>query len=96
MLTLRLAGGSDVVYEGPLDSLANLTSDGAAVLVEDGTLIGAVEEAGDGLAGDERAALEADPGARGSHRRSRRPRHVIQDLIRQDLVRLRGGRGAAG
>lgn len=45
MLTLGLAGGLDPVYEARLDSPENFTYDGAAVLVEDGTVVAAIEEA---------------------------------------------------
>ncbi len=45
MLTLGLAGGLDPVHESRLDSPENFTYDGAAVLVEDGTVIAAIEEA---------------------------------------------------
>lgn len=45
MLTLGLAGGLDPVHEARLDSPENFTYDGAAVLVEDGTVIAAIEEA---------------------------------------------------
>jgi carbamoyltransferase len=45
MLTLGLAGGLDPVHEARLDSPENFTYDGAAVLVEDGTVIAGIEEA---------------------------------------------------
>lgn len=45
MLTLGLAGGLDPVHEARLDTPENFTYDGAAVLVEDGTVVAAVEEA---------------------------------------------------
>lgn len=45
MLTLGLAGGLDPVHEARLDSPENFTYDGAAVLVEDGTVVAAIEEA---------------------------------------------------
>ncbi|PYQ55792.1 MAG: nodulation protein [Acidobacteria bacterium] len=44
MLTLGLAGGLDPVHEARLDSPDNYTYDGAAVLVEDGAVVAAVEE----------------------------------------------------
>jgi carbamoyltransferase len=44
MLTLGLAGGLDPVYEEFLDSPSNYTYDGAAVLVEDGRVVAAMEE----------------------------------------------------
>ena len=44
MLTLGLAGGLDPVHEARLDSPDNYTYDGAAVLVEDGVVVAAVEE----------------------------------------------------
>ncbi len=45
MLTLGLAGGLDPVHEARLDSPENFTYDGAAVLIEDGTVIAGIEEA---------------------------------------------------
>lgn len=45
MLTLGLAGGLDPVHEARLDAPENFTYDGAAVLVEDGTVVAAIEEA---------------------------------------------------
>jgi carbamoyltransferase len=45
MLTLGLAGGLDPVHEARLDSPENFTYDGAAVLVEDGIVVAAIEEA---------------------------------------------------
>jgi carbamoyltransferase len=44
MLTLGLAGGLDPVYETRLDTPENYTYDGAAVLVEDGRVVAAIEE----------------------------------------------------
>ncbi|HYQ04936.1 MAG TPA: carbamoyltransferase C-terminal domain-containing protein [Polyangiaceae bacterium] len=44
MLTLGLAGGLDPVHAQVLDSAENYTYDGAAVLLEDGEVIAAVEE----------------------------------------------------
>lgn len=44
MLTLGLAGGLDLVHEEFLDTPENYTYDGAAVLVEDGKVVAAVEE----------------------------------------------------
>lgn len=44
MLALGLAGGLDVVHEEFLDSPENYTYDAAAVLVEDGKVIAAIEE----------------------------------------------------
>ncbi|MBZ5509347.1 MAG: nodulation protein [Acidobacteriia bacterium] len=44
MLTLGLAGGLDPVHEEFLDTPENYTYDGAAVLVEDGKVVVAVEE----------------------------------------------------
>lgn len=44
MLSLGLAGGLDVVHEEFLDSPENYTYDAAAVLVEDGKVIAAMEE----------------------------------------------------
>ncbi|HTQ81304.1 MAG TPA: carbamoyltransferase C-terminal domain-containing protein [Thermoanaerobaculia bacterium] len=45
MLSLGLAGGLDPVHESRLDSPENFTYDGAAVLVEDGVVVAAIEEA---------------------------------------------------
>lgn len=45
MLTLGLAGGLDPVHDSQLDSPANFTYDGAAVLAEDGVVVAAVEQA---------------------------------------------------
>jgi carbamoyltransferase len=45
MLALGLAGGLDPVHEARLDTPENFTYDGAAVLVEDGTVVAAIEEA---------------------------------------------------
>src|SRR5262245_3944211 len=44
MLTLGLAGGLDPVHEDFLDTPDNYTYDGAAVLVEDGRVVAAMEE----------------------------------------------------
>lgn len=44
MLTLGLAGGLDPVHDSRLDSPANFTYDGAAVLTEDGVVVAAVEQ----------------------------------------------------
>ena len=45
MLTLGLAGGLDPVHESRLDTPANFTYDAAAVLVEDGAVVAAIEQA---------------------------------------------------
>jgi carbamoyltransferase len=45
MLTLGLAGGLDPIHEDSLDTPDNYTYDGAAVLVEDGRVVAAMEEA---------------------------------------------------
>lgn len=45
MLTLGLAGGLDPVHDSRLDSPANFTYDGAAVLTEDGAVVAAIEQA---------------------------------------------------
>jgi carbamoyltransferase len=44
MLALGLAGGLDPVHEARLDTPENFTYDGAAVLVEDGTVVAAIEQ----------------------------------------------------
>lgn len=44
MLALGLAGGLDPVHDDSLDTPDNYTYDGAAVLVEDGRIIAAIEE----------------------------------------------------
>ncbi|RKH00249.1 nodulation protein [Corallococcus sp. CA053C] len=44
MLTLGIAGGLDPVHEERFDSPENYTYDGAAVLVEDGQVVAAIEE----------------------------------------------------
>lgn len=44
MLSLGIAGGLDPVHEQRLDSPENYTYDGAAVLVEDGVVLTAIEE----------------------------------------------------
>jgi carbamoyltransferase len=44
MLTLGLSGGLDPVHEQLLDTPGNYTYDGAAVLVDDGAVVAAVEE----------------------------------------------------
>jgi carbamoyltransferase len=44
MFTLGLAGGLDAVHEQRLDTPENYTYDGAAVLLEDGVVVAAIEE----------------------------------------------------
>src|SRR4051794_17303709 len=44
MFTLGFAGGLDVVHERRLDTPENYTYDGAAVLLEDGVVVAALEE----------------------------------------------------
>jgi len=44
MLTLGLSGGLDAVHEQAFDTPSNYTYDGAAVLLEDGAVVAAVEE----------------------------------------------------
>lgn len=44
MFTLGLAGGLDPIYEQKLDAPENYTYDGAAVLLEDGVVVAAIEE----------------------------------------------------